>query len=145
MAWTTYGMSVQKILQATNLSVVTIRHASGLNGKCSNSGVTTWSPPSVSRCYEESGKTAMSDVKSITLDQGGRHDFKVIKVCADDVERFTVSLGNLNYGTGVNIACNVTWAEASAAMNRFRDEFDAAFEALVQISTLTPLGVHEEE
>lgn len=87
----------------------------------------------------------MSNNKRITLDQGGRWDFKVTKLCSDDLERFTVALGNMFGGSGLTIADSVTWAEASAAMNRFRDEFDDAFEALVQVSTLTPLGVHEED
>lgn len=86
----------------------------------------------------------MSDSKSIVLDQGGRFGFKVTKFCSDDVERFTVTLGTADYGRGIEIADMVTWVEASQAMNKFRDEFDDAFQALVEISTLTPLGAHED-
>lgn len=86
----------------------------------------------------------MSNTKSINLNQGGRWDFAVAKVCSDDLERFTVKIGNINYGNGLEIAGMVTWAEASAAMNKFRDEFEDAFNALIEISTLTPSGAHEE-
>lgn len=84
----------------------------------------------------------MSDNKSITLKLGGGFGFKVAKTFADGVERFTVTVGE--YRDGIEIADTVTWAEATAAMNRFKDEFETAFEALVQVSTLTPVGVHEE-
>lgn len=84
----------------------------------------------------------MSD-KSIELNQGGNFDFKVTKLLVSDVERFSVTIGS-GYRDGLDIANNLTWAEASQAMNKFRDEFDDAFEALVQVSTLTPLGVHED-
>lgn len=143
--WTPSGTSPQKIALVTNPSPATTAQGIGPSAKCSSSSGMHGYPKSVFEFYKESGKTAMSDnTKSILLDQGGRWNFKVTKTCLDDVERFTVTLGDLNYGRGIEIAGMVTWVEASAAMNKFRDEFDEAFEALVQISTLTPVGAHEE-
>jgi hypothetical protein len=59
-------------------------------------------------------------------------------IAEDETERFTVG------HRGFIITLDRPWAEASAAMNNFRDEFEDAFNALIEISTLTPSGAHEE-
>lgn len=88
----------------------------------------------------------MSDSKGIQFKLGGIYQFVVTKTFVNDVERFHVRIGDgQGYGQPVlEIADNATWVEASAAMNKFRDEFDDAFQTLVEISTLTTAGVHEE-
>jgi len=86
----------------------------------------------------------MSEQK-IILNLGGRYDFRVEKTVAESgVERFQVSSGELHYGGGRLIAGPAAWAEAMDAMNVFRAEAADAAEALVQISTLTASGAHEE-
>lgn len=85
----------------------------------------------------------MSDTKGIQFSLGGKFQFQVTKVVSDEVERFSVEFGD-KYNANIVIANGVTWVEASQAMNRFKDEFEDAFQVLVEISTLTPAGVHEE-
>lgn len=85
----------------------------------------------------------MSDSKGIQFNLGGKFHFEVTKIVSDEVERFSVEFGD-KYNAHVVIASGVTWVEASQAMNRFKDEFEDAFQVLVEISTLTPAGVHEE-
>lgn len=87
----------------------------------------------------------MSD-KGIQFRLGGRFEFVVTKTFINDAERFSVRIGNSEGfgGSRIDIAEDVTWVEASQAMNRFKEEFETAFETLVQSSTLTPVGVHEE-
>lgn len=142
--WIPFGMFKQKITAETFASPATTRRGLGQSARSFNYDVTSNASMLDSGFYAENGKRSMSDIKSIVLNQGGRWDFKVTKMVTDDIDRFTVTLGNLDYGRGIEIAGMATWAEASAAMNKFRAEFDDAFEALVQISTLTPSGAHEE-
>lgn len=82
--------------------------------------------------------------KKITLNLGGKHDFVVTKSFVDDVERFTISQGTTNYGDR-RVLAEGPWIEASAALSGFRDEADAAAEALVQIATLTASGGQEDD
>jgi len=138
MVWTVYGTSVQRIVRVINPSAAITVPVNGRHGRSSSSNAISKSPVSGSEFYEESGKTAMSN-KSIYLNQGGDFDFNVSKVILpDDTERFTVGF------RGSVITHERPWAEASAAVEKFRDELETAFEALVQISTLRPVGVHEE-
>lgn len=145
-SWIRFGTFKQRTQQVTNRSVVTTATGNGLLGKSFSSGETAWSPPSDFVCYEENGKRLMSDSKGIQFKLGGKFQFVVTKTFVNDIERFSVRIGN---GEGyvqsyLTLADDLTWAEASAAMNKFRDEFDDAFETLVQVSTLTTSGAHEE-
>jgi hypothetical protein len=133
-----YGTSVPKITPETFASPAITGQELGQSERFSSSAATADVSTSVSKFYEENGKTAMID-KSIYLNQGGDFGFTVSKVILPDgSERFSVGF------RGSVITHERPWAEASAAVEKFRDELETAFEALVQISTLKPIGVHEE-
>lgn len=87
----------------------------------------------------------MSEQK-IILNLGGKHRFNVTKTFDGGAERFCVGTGVGRYGESESdIASGATWAEAMNALNAFREEAAEATEALVQISTLTATGQHEDD
>lgn len=144
--WMRFGTSKRKMSLVTSPSPATTQIGIGQSVRFSSFNGMPGYPKSVSGFYKESGKTAMSDGKGIEFKLGGKYQFVVTKAFVEDGERFSVRIGTgEGYGEPtLQIAENLTWVEASSAMNKFRDEFDDAFETLVQISTLTPSGAHEE-
>lgn len=82
--------------------------------------------------------------KSVVLNLGGEHDFKLVKSIENSVERFSVSMGGDGY-RAVSIAESVTWAEAGAALNVLKDELQDAFDSLVNLSDLSASGARAED